>query len=125
MIPGANVLRQALTVIRADTVQYYRFIGRTTNPIGLDVSTYAASVDIEASVQAVPRSQYQRLGLDYVKRYIALWSVSDINDLSRGSSGDQLGYNGRRYELINEEDWTLIDGWNGTLAVEVGAETGA
>ena len=123
MIPGTNLLRQAQTLIRPTTVTYFQFMGRTTNTIGQDVSSYAPGVAISANVQAVKRAFYQRMGLDYTKRYIEIWTTTDTVDLYRDRAGDQIEWEGRRYELMNEEEWTPIDGWNSALAVDVGAAT--
>lgn len=119
MIPGSNLLNQALRIIRPTTVDYYQFLGRTNNSVGLLVSNYAPAESVTASVQAVKRAQYQYMGLDYNKRYIMIWATTDLQDLFRDRSGDQIGYNGQRWELMNEEDWTDIDNWNGVLAVQV------
>lgn len=121
MIPGSNILQQAQALIQPTQVQLHRVTGRTTDARGIDVTTYAAPETILANVQAVRRSQYQRMGLDYNKRYIAIWSSVDLRDLTRDSSGDQITWQGRRHELINEEDWTDIDQWNSVLAIEVAA----
>lgn len=123
MIPGSNLLNMALTVIRPQTIQFFAFTGRATNAIGLDEATYAAPVAVRGSVQPVPRSQYQRMGLDYNKRYVNLYASTDIDDLARDTAGDQIEFNGRRYEIMGEDDWFPQDGWNGTLAVDIGAAT--
>lgn len=123
MIPGANVLRQAQTLIRPTTVTYFQFLGRTTNSVGQDVSNYAAGLAIQANVQAIKRAFYHRMGLDYTKRYIQLWTTTDTVDLYRDRAGDQIEWEGRRYELMNEDEWTPIDGWNSALGVDVGAAT--
>lgn len=118
-VPGSNLLDDALSLIDTTPLTYYQYLGRTTNAIGLDVASYAPGVPITASVQAVPRSHYQQMGLDYSKTYIMIWSSANLTDLGRGRAGDQVGFNGQRYELKDEADWTPIDGWNSVLAIRV------
>lgn len=122
MIPGSNLLAQAFTLIRPVPVQLHRVAGSTLNAVGQDVTEDAPPVEVLASVQAVKRSQYQRMGLDYNRRYIQIWSVDDMSDLARGRPGDQITWNGRRHELMNEDDWSQIDQWNSLLAIEIGPE---
>lgn len=124
MIPGSNLLQQALTVIKPTAVDYYRYSGRATNAIGLDVATYDAAVRLsKASVQPVDRAAFKQMGLDYNKRYIEIFVLgADIEDLGRARAPDQFGYNGRRFEVIGETDWNEIDGWDRVLAVELGPD---
>ncbi len=123
MIPGSNLLQQALSVIRPTTLNVYRYIDRSVNSIGLDVATYATPECIEGSVQALDRGSYSRLGLDYAKRHILIWlTAGDLSDLNRGRAPDQIGFNGRRYEIVDETDWVPIDGWARVIAVEIARE---
>ncbi len=118
-IPGSNTLEDALTLIDSVEIQFFENTARNKNSIGLYVSTYAVSVPVQASVQAVKRSQYTNLGLDFNKHYIMLWSSHDFKDLARDRGADQIEFNNKRYELMNEDDWTPLDGWNSTLAIEI------
>ena len=122
MIPGSNLLKQAHRLIRPSEITYYRQNGRTTNAIGLDVANYDTGVCIRASVQPVNRKHYQRMGLEYNKIYINVFSIQDVNDLARGRSGDQIAWNGKRFEVMGQSDWSAVDNWNGFLAVEVSNE---
>ena len=119
MIPGENLLRKAQGLVRPTTLQYFRFSGRTLNAVGQDVSAYEAGVSITLNVQPVQRKQYRHMGLDYEKDYLMLWSSTDLRGLSRARSGDQIEYLGERYELLNKDNWTPIDGWGQILAIKV------
>ncbi len=119
MIPGSNLLDEALTVIAGTTIQYYAFDSVTTNDIGYDVVTYATPVPINASVQAVPREVYGDMGLDFSKQYIAIWASQDFGVLGRDRPSDQVGFNGSRYEIMEESAWHPIDGWDSILAIKV------
>jgi hypothetical protein len=118
-IPGSNILEDALTVIDSVEIQFFENTARSKNSIGLYDSTYAAAIPVQAGVQAVKRNQYRNLGLDFNKHYIMLWSSHDFKDLARDRGADQIEFNSKRYELMNEDDWTALDQWNSALAVEI------
>lgn len=119
MMPGANLLSFALSVIGRQRVEYYRFIGRETNEIGIDVNRYAPPVSLYGSVQAIERNLYQYLGLDCQKRYIRLYACAELQDVARDRSSDQIEFVGQRYQLLSDADWFKIDGWDGALCVQV------
>lgn len=125
MIPGANLLSQALTVIAPSACLHFATTGRSLNSVGQWVSSYADPVSIFASVQAVPRNVYKMMGLDWQKSYVQFYSISLVQDLTRDTSGDLLEWNGRRYELQSKNDWRPIDGWAGVVGVDVGVAVGA
>lgn len=118
MIAG-NLLKRALHITGAQAVIYRRFSGRTTNEIGLDVSAFADPVQIKGSVQAVPRSTYEQLGLDFQKRYVTLYTVAEVFDLQRDISGDMIEFGGKTYQLVSSTDWHPMAGWQSVLCVEV------
>lgn len=121
MIPGSNLLNQALTVIASQTVQYFAALSRQTNNIGLVTAVHSAPIDIKGSVQAVPLVNYERLGLDMNREYIMFYASLDMRDAQRDRTTDYLGWNGSRWDIINVTAWHGIDGWSSVLAVNVGA----
>ena len=62
-----NLFNIATSVIPPETAQYVQFTGNTVNAIGLSVPSYAAPVDIKASIQPVGDTAYKDLGLDFQK----------------------------------------------------------
>lgn len=121
MIPGSNLLNAALTVIAKQTVTYYRSTGRALNNVGQDVTTYAAGVSAMGSFQPVPRKLYTAYGLDLQKSYFTFYVSSNVIDVERDVSGDQIAFNGRRFQCESNNDWYAIDGWKGVLCVDIGA----
>lgn len=119
MIPGKNLLNMALSVISSDDFIYRKFNGRTTNDIGVDVATYDQDVKLCGSIQAVPRSVFTLMGLDWKRNYIMIYSSDDINGIARNSSGDRVIFAGNQYQVLSENDWRPIDGWAGILCVAV------
>ena len=118
-VPGSNLLTAALELICPEPFQLYRYQGKTTNDIGYDVRTYAAPITIRGSIQAVDRAYYAEQGLDFNKRHIQVWTETEVEDLYRARSGDQIAWEGQRWEVLNESDWFPIDGWNSFVAVQV------
>ena len=121
-VPGSNLLAQALTVICSQPFRYYRYKGKTINRYGIDIIEYEPPVTLRGSIQAVGNDVYHERGLDFQKQYIEVWTERDTNGFFRGKSSDQMEHNGRRYQLVDEDDWHPIDGWDSFLAVEVATQ---
>lgn len=117
MIPGQNLLTMALTVIASQTITYYRFTGRALNNVGQDVASYATSAQIKGSFQPVPKTLYESYGLDLQKTYFTFYTSSDLIDVQRDVSGDQIVFNSLRYQCESSNDWFSLDGWKGVLCV--------
>lgn len=119
MIPGSGILNMALRVIAQQTFQYYVFAGRTTQPNGQYLATYAAPVSLVGSVQPMPRELVQLYGLDFNKKYWNFYVSNEALDVSRDLAGDQIFFNSITYQVLSTTPWTALDGWNAILAVEV------
>ncbi len=123
MIPGSNLLRSALSVIARQTVILYRWSGRSTTADGLDVSSYESPLIVsEGSVQAVPRNRYDSLGLDYSRHYVTWFTTATARGVERDRSPDQFTYGGRVYDVQLVTPWSLQDGWNEVLGIDIGQE---
>ena len=123
MIPGANILNMAMTIIAKQALRYYRYAGRMANSIGQDISLYNPPKTIYGSWQPVPRQLYQQYGLDLQKNYFTFYTSNNTQDIARDVSGDQLAFNGQRYQCESNNDWYKLDGWKGILCVHVGLDT--
>lgn len=140
MIPGSNILSTALRVIASQYVNWYKYTANTIGATGLVTSSYISSQTVlRGSVQPVPRNRYEAFNLDWQKSYIT-WYVPDINALSitrnPNGNGDIIEWpvnrNGslisgksRRYQLIADTPWTLVDDWTAVIGVDIGPATGA
>lgn len=118
MIPQ-NLLGAALSIIGRQQFKYIKFIGRTTNEIGLDVASYNTPVCMSGSVQAIARNLYAQYGLDLQKNYKMLYVSENVMDIERDVSGDQFIYAGQKYQCESTTDWFPMNGWMGILCVEV------
>lgn len=119
LIPGSNILQMALSLIAAQSFQYIAYITRTIQPNGQYLTTYASPITLQGSVQPVPRTLFEQLGLDLQKNYVNIYVSRDILDISRDVSGDQIIYNGNNYQVLSKTAWDAVDGWDAILCVQV------
>lgn len=118
-VPGSNLLKKAFKIINKDSFIYRQFDSRSTNGIGIDLPAYKPDVTLNGSIQAVPRRLYQQHGLDWKKNYITIYSSDAIEGVNRDTSGDRIIFDGKLFQVLDENNWTPIDGWNGVMCVEV------
>lgn len=126
-IPGINLLGCALQLLASESVEYFAELERTKQPNGVYVTTYVASITIEeGEVQAVDRSKYGAMGLDFQKTYVT-WYVPNLMfvTVQRAKSGDVIEWNGGRYQLTGGIDWSSQDSWGSAICVLIGPATGA
>lgn len=124
-IPGSNVLKTALSVIASQLVSYHQFVRRDENEIGQDVAVYAVARNIKGSFQPVSRNLYQQLGLDFNRLYYYFYTSKAVLDVQRDVSGDQISFDGFRYQVLSANDWFSVDGWTAVLCVRVGEHQNA
>lgn len=122
MVPGQNLLNMALRMIASQGLVYYHYLGRTQNSVGQDISQYSDGVKIVGSFQPVQRSLYEALGLDFQKDYWNFYASANLLDIGRSVSGDQIAFNGQRYQCESDADWYQIDGWKGSIFVHIGLD---
>lgn len=115
MIPGANVLKMALSIIASQTITYHQASGRVLNSIGQDVTSYNAPVFITGSFQPVPKSYYIQYNLDFAKTYFTFYTSNNLIDLQRNVSEDQITFNSQRFQCESAVNWFNLDGWKGVL----------
>lgn len=118
-IPGSNLLNAALSVIAKQTFTYHKFKSRTTNEVGQDVSEYCPPVTIQGSVQPLPRNLYQAYGFDLQQNYVNFYASRRFLDVTRDVSGDQIVFQGRKYQCLSTTPWFGIDNWDQILCVQI------
>lgn len=123
-IPSANLYKMAVRVIGQDAFYYFRYLSRETNQIGYDVSNFDDPILLQGSIQAVPRTAYQAMGLDFNKEYFTFYVPNDFLEVDRDVSGDQIGYAGRQLQCLSSTPWFTIDGWKSILCVVIGPQVG-
>lgn len=118
-IPGLNILSMATRLIATPTISYYVFVSRQVQANGLLVPTYTAPVNIQASVQAVPRRLFEQNGLDMQREYYTVFIPQNTIDVGRDVSGDQIHWNGLILQCESVTRWFGMDGWDEILTVKV------
>ena len=109
----------ATRVIGKSAYVYFSDSGRTLDDRGIWVSGYAAGVALFDVIQPVERALYERMGLDLDRYYIMIYTDNPLLVIERGTSGDQIEFNGARYQLQSNNDWNPQDGWRGVLAIRL------
>ena len=123
MIPGANILNMALSVIARQSFTYMPFQSRALDAIGQEVSVYGAPVTAQGSFQPVPRRLYEQMGLQLQANYAWFYVPQDVIDVTRSVAGDQFAFNGAVWQAESKTAWDALDGWTAVLCVEVPAPT--
>lgn len=121
MLPGMNLYQMATQVIGKSAYTFFAEVSRTLDSRGAWVTSYAQGVPLADSIQAVSRSLYEKLGLELSKYYVMIYTDNPLLVVERDTSGDQIEFNGDRYQLLSESDWSPQDGWRGVLAVRLSA----
>lgn len=119
MIPGSNLLNQAMLLVAKQQFTYYRFLSREANAIGVYESVYEPAVTGYGSLQAVPRNLYQQMGLDFQKKYLTLYVAEDLIGVERDTSGDYIRYANDWWQIESDTDWLAADGWRAFLCARV------
>ena len=115
-----NLLSQALSIIPQSSFQVQNFTGSTINNLGIRVPVWSTAENAFGIVQAVKNSTYQQLGLEFGKKYIAVWSNTDLKGLDDQGVSDQVIYNGKTFNVVNSAaDWKTYNGWNAAICAEV------
>ena len=118
-VPGANWLLTAFRAIATQSFQYYAFAGRTTQVNGQQLATYAAPVTLMGSIQPLPRNLYQMYGLQFDRYYVTVYMPESATDVSRDTAGDQIEYQGNRFQAVQKVNWYAQDGWIAMLFVQI------
>ena len=118
-VPGGNILNLAMTAIAKQALGYLAYSSRTVAANGDYVPVYASHVTVYGSVQPIKRSLYDQLGLDFQKGYYNIFVPQAVTDIKRASAGDLFMYNNKSFQVLSNEPWFDMDGWDQTLCVEV------
>lgn len=114
-----NLLNQALSIIPKQKFTFCKFKSQTVNDYGIKQDVYETGIEFEGSVQAVEQAMYEKLGLEWSKKYIQVYSSLDIRNMDNDQvSPDKIIWNGKEYIVIKVTNWYLQDGWTNIIAVE-------
>lgn len=114
-----NLLNQALSVIPKQTFIYYKFKSVTVNEQGIKQNEYEQPVTMQGSVQAISQDMYEKLGLDWSKKYISVHASIDMRNTDNDQPApDKIVWNNKEYLITKATSWYMQDGWNKIVAVE-------
>lgn len=119
MVPGNEWLDVALSALGTQTLLYSKFLSRSTNSIGQDVSVYDTPVSLEGSFQPVAKGLYDQYGLDLSKTYFTFFVSYNAFPVDRDISGDQFEINGEIFKCESTTNWYGEDGWKELLLVQI------
>ena len=84
------------------------------------IDTYQDFENIKASVQSVSIDSMKKLELDFAKTYKMIYSLTNLNTISKNSASDLIVYNSENYQVVKKDsDWISYNGWNGVLVVRL------
>jgi hypothetical protein len=119
MIPGANLLGMALSVMRPQVMPWRAFVSRAENATGDTVATFAAPQDIQGSMQPVDKKLYQELGLNLAKNYSTLYVFGPVQPTARDRDGDLVLFDGKTWQCESDRNWSGVGEYRKVLCVEV------
>ena len=114
-----NILQQAMSLIETQPLLYFAFIDRTTMANGMLVPSYAPAINVKGSIQPVPRTLMEFLGLDMQRNYVNIFISQSIIDIDRDVSSDKFQYRSVTYQVLSLTKWENIAGFNQALCVQV------
>jgi len=120
-IPGLNLLGLALGAIASQPVVWIPWLSSTVLADGMVVPNFAPPVSVpNGSVQAVPRTRYASMGLDYSKNYVTWFTPAAVRGVERDRTPDQFVWNGTLFDVLTVTAWNAQDGWCEVVGVDVG-----
>lgn len=118
-----NLLQMAHQLIPYQSAQYFQFTGKVKGLNLLETSQYSPPTPVKVKINAVKSGLIKRLGLDYNKNYMRLFSTPAVSGLSRVNDGDQFEFDGRRWQIETQTGWFATAGWDSFVMVDVGVAT--
>lgn len=120
IVPGSNLLALALTVQGVQHVLWAQDLGRVTNAVGKDVTSYSFPVAVGGAFQPKDSAWAALRGLDVQKSYAMFYASEPMRPVDRGLSGDHFAYGGSLWQPVGDVDWFNQDGWKSVALVRIG-----
>ena len=99
--------------------QFLKYKGATIDPMGRDVPEFEDAVALTGSLQPVSNKMYEQLGLDLNKNYIVIYCPALMQSVAQKPQPDRIVFQNRTYELVEDKDWYVSNGWTRAIAVEL------
>lgn len=114
-----NVLAMAHQVIPYQKIKFFKWTGTEQNTNLLDSNDYAKGVTAKVKINAKQTPLMKKMGLDYKKTYVRLFSIPKISGLSRINNGDQFEFDDKRWQVEFQTGWYATAGWDSFVCVDV------
>lgn len=108
IIPGGmNLLAMANRAIGFSSATHRRWKETAEDGAGQLTPLYFPDEDIKASIQPVPRTMVELMGLDVQKDYVTVYTTADVKvrDTERNVTGDLLFFEGHTYQAESNTTW--------------------
>lgn len=113
-----NLLLTALEIIPKQDVSFQKFLGNLPNVNGIEAPTYGDMVNTIGSVQKVSGGVKYQLGLSLQENYRHVWLPNDVYGIDGDVSNDIVWYKGKKWNVVQQDDWFDYDGWVGLIVCE-------
>lgn len=113
-----NLLGMALGPIGRQRFWLLKWTGRTADPTGLAVDSYAEPIECSGSIQDVQQDTYEKIGLNYEQNVRNVWTEEKVRALDGQNGPDLLVFEGRVWTVYKTTPWNEYNGWNQVVAVQ-------
>ena len=113
-----NLLNTALSVLPKTKAKWYQFDKLEVDDRGREKATYKEPVNIVGNFQAMDIKTIQEMGLDTNKEYKVFYTSNNIKQVQRDTSPDYLEILEDKYDILDNNNWFKINGWNGFLCIK-------
>ena len=113
-----NLLNIALSVLPKTKAKWYQFDKLEVDDRGREKAIYKDPVNIVGSFQAMDIKTIQEMGLDTNKDYKVFYTSNNVKQVQRETSPDYLEILEDKYDILDNNNWFKINGWNGFLCIK-------
>lgn len=110
-----NLLSAALSIIPKQNITYRKFLGKTTNELGISVNTYAPPITVVGSIQPANNDTLYKLGIAESGDYWVCYLHANTLSISELQSNDIIiGADGTVFNIFKSAKWATYPGqdWN-------------
>lgn len=115
-----NVVRMASQIIPQQKISLQPSGEQVTDAASNVYYEQKPPVELVGRINALTTKMYERMGLDFKKRYVNFISVNEIDALTRSNiGGATFNYRGATFQVQTPSGWQEISGWDRLLCVQI------
>lgn len=99
--------------------QFLKFIKSDIDDMGRDVPEFEEPVILTGSIQPVSNKMREQLGLDLNENYETVFCPTLMESIAEKLQPDRIIYDNRTYEVVEDKNWYITNGWTKALIVEI------